>query len=107
MQAGELWSAYGVLSLSSKDKLYRSGEDYWRNLLAICCNQHVAKHVGKHVDEDPMTLCQTEDVWLKMLGRKKTVVTDEEYDARWTSSRPATRGDWDSCEKTNRRIPAK
>ena len=33
-KAGELWSAYGVLSLSSKDKLFRSGEDYWRHLAA-------------------------------------------------------------------------
>ncbi|CAK8995324.1 unnamed protein product [Durusdinium trenchii] len=29
-KAGELWSRYGVLSLSSKDPLFRSGEDYWR-----------------------------------------------------------------------------
>ncbi|CAE7195581.1 GCS2 [Symbiodinium pilosum] len=27
---GELWSPYGVMSLSSKDKLFRQGEDYWR-----------------------------------------------------------------------------
>lgn len=38
LQAGELWSAYGVLSLSSKDKLFRTGEDYWRHLGALCCD---------------------------------------------------------------------
>jgi len=27
---GSLWSPYGVLSLSSKDELFRKGEDYWR-----------------------------------------------------------------------------
>eukprot|EP00930_Biecheleria_cincta_P047022 TRINITY_DN32526_c0_g1_i1.p1 TRINITY_DN32526_c0_g1~~TRINITY_DN32526_c0_g1_i1.p1 ORF type:complete len:927 (+),score=149.22 TRINITY_DN32526_c0_g1_i1:154-2934(+) len=29
-KAGELWSPYGVMSLSSKDQLFRQGEDYWR-----------------------------------------------------------------------------
>lgn len=56
-KAGELWSAYGVLSLSSKDKLYRSGEDYWRgkiwgnlNYLTISALQRCASQSGKFKD---------------------------------------------------------
>eukprot|EP00913_Durusdinium_trenchii_P032779 g30685.t1 len=52
-KAGELWSRYGVLSLSSKDPLFRSGEDYWRgkiwanlNYLTISALQRCEKGRG-------------------------------------------------------------
>lgn len=58
-QAGidTLWSPYGILSLSSKDPLFRQGEDYWRgkiwinmNFLALCSLAWHARKAGVSAD---------------------------------------------------------
>lgn len=46
----ELWSPYGIRSLSKSDELYRSGENYWRSPIWVNINYLVLESLQHYQD---------------------------------------------------------
>ena len=59
---GELWSPYGVMSLSRKDPLFRQGEDYWRGKVWANLNYLTLSALQR------CSLPQAQDAWRSLKG---------------------------------------